>query len=424
MGAVARFAITGLAALALLTFVGIRILSDLGTSEAERDARSLTRLAGHAIAAPYLTPALLAGRPPAVARLDQVVRQRLLNGAFVRVKVWRADGRIVYSDQHGLIGARYPLGTEELEALKGGGVDAAVSDLARPENRFERGYTKLLEVYLGLRATDGTPVLFEGYIRFSSIAASGQRLWMTFSVPMIGIMVLLELAQIPLALSLARQLRSRQRERETLLRRAIDASETERRRIASDLHDGPVQELAGVSYSLTAASGEMQAQGHADVAVMLDDSARLTRHSVRALRTLLVDIFPPRLHSEGLVAALTDLVASASASGLEVELDADPHLRLPQQAETILFRAAQESVRNVIQHAHARHLTVRLITEPDTVVLEIEDDGRGFALQTNGSQRHFGLRMLEELAHDSGGQLAVTSSPNGGTRVRLELSLP
>ena len=247
---------TGLAGLGLLTFIAIQLLSTRGTTEAIRDAKALTQLAGRGIAAPYLSPQLLAGQPAAIRTIDRVVHARLLADPVVRVKIWDGTGRIIYSDKPQLIGARYPLGAGELHALRTGGVDADVSDLSRPENRFERQYHKLLEVYLGLRTSDGTPVLFELYQRFSSITASGNRLFRTFFFPMIATMVLLELAQIPLAVSLARQIRQGQREREELLHRAIETSEVERRRIARDLHDGPVQDLAGVSYTLSSAVAE------------------------------------------------------------------------------------------------------------------------------------------------------------------------
>ncbi|HJS93717.1 MAG TPA: sensor histidine kinase [Solirubrobacteraceae bacterium] len=421
-GAVARFAITGLAGLALLTFVAIQLLSSRGTSEAIRNAKSLTQLAGRGVVAPYITPALLAGQPKAIEALDRTVRARLLEDPVVRVKIWEGSGRIVYSDEHRLIGARYSLGDAELAALRTGGVDAEVSDLTAPENRFERQYHKLLEVYLGLRATDGTPVLFELYQRFSSIAASGNRLFRAFFFPAIAVMVLLELAQIPLAVSLARKLRRGQQEREALLQRAIEASEFERRRIARDLHDGPVQDLAGVSYTLSSAVSEAEAVDP-ELAGTLRQSSRQTRDSIRALRTLLVDIYPPRLHSEGLIAAVSDLLSPLSAAGLEVALDADPHLRLPPNVEAVLFRVAQESLRNVLEHAEATHASVRVEATDGLVTLEVHDDGRGIGEVPSDRDEHFGLRMLEDLARDSGGQLELDSAAGKGTRVRLHIPL-
>jgi signal transduction histidine kinase len=423
VAAVARFAVTGLAALGLLTFVGIQILSRLGTSEAIDAAKDLARLGGRGIASPYITPQLLSEQPAAINRLDRVVRAQLLSDQVVRVKIWSASGQILYSDQRSLIGSRYPLGDDEREALRTGGVHAELSNLSRPENRFERKDKKLLEVYLGLRATDGRPVLFETYERFSSIAASGQRLWRTFFVPMIATMVLLELAQIPLALSLARRLRQRQREREELLRRAIEASELERKRIARDLHDGPVQDLAGVSYNLTATSEELRAEGNNGIAAILQGTSKQTRQSIRALRTLLVDIYPPRLHSEGLPAAVSDLLSAAAADGLEVQLDAAAELRLPPEAEAVLFRAAQEAIRNVLKHGQAQHLKVGIRSTGSTARLDVEDDGRGFEVQRQGTGGHFGLRMLSDLATNTDGALTVDSRPAQGTRIRLEIPL-
>jgi two-component system, NarL family, sensor kinase len=297
-----------------------------------------------------------------------------------------------------------------------------VSDLARPENRFERRYHKLLEVYLGLRATDGTPVLFELYQRFSSITASGNRLFRTFFFPMIATMVLLELAQIPLAVSLARQLRRGQREREELLQRAIEASEIERRRIARDLHDGPVQDLAGVSFTLSSAIAEAKGVDPA-LAETLGQTSRQTRESIRALRTLLVDIYPPRLHSEGLVAAVSDLLSALSAAGLEATLDADPELHLAPGVEAILFRAAQESLRNVLRHAEAKKVDVRLHAAAGVAALEVQDDGRGMSIAPKDQDEHFGLRMLADLARDGNGRLELDSTPGGGTTVRLEIPL-
>jgi two-component system, NarL family, sensor kinase len=421
-GAVARFAVTGLAGLGLLTFVSIQLLSSRGSSEAIRNAKELTQLAAHGIAAPYLTPQLLAEQPGAIRAMDRTVRRRLLTDPVVRVKIWDSSGRILYSDQPALIGTRYPLPAAELEALRTAGVDAEVSDLSRPENRFERRYHKLLEVYLGVRATNETPVLFELYQRFSSITASGNRLFRAFFFPMIATMVLLELAQIPLAVSLARKLRRGQRERVALLQRAIEASEVERRRIARDLHDGPVQDLAGVSFTLSSAIAEAKGLYPA-LAEALEQTSRQTRESIRALRTLLVDIYPPRLHSEGLVAAVSDLLSGVSAAGLVTNLDADPELHLEPEVEAVLFRAAQESLRNVLRHAQATKVDVRMQASGGVAVLEVVDDGRGMTIAPADRDGHFGLRMLEDLARDSDGRLELDSVPCGGTTVRLALPL-
>lgn len=418
--AIAEFALSGLVALAVLGFLGVKVLENVGTTEAIRNAKKITALAGDGIVAPRLTRALLSGDTAARRSLDAVVRRRVLVDGFVRVKVWDARGTIVYSDEPRLVGRRYPLGEEEAVALRRVGVHAELSDLNRPENVFERRYRKLLEVYLAVRARDGTPLLFESYQPYSSITASAQRLWKTLAPALIGALAVLWLAQIPLAWSLARRLRRGQDEREALLRHAIEASDRERARIARDLHDGVVQDLVGLSYSLAAVGADIERTDRGRIHVAVDDAAERARESIRSLRTLLVDIYPPNLHSEGLPAALADLLAPLSARGVDVTLDAPADLRLPHEAEAVLFRAAQESLRNVIRHSDATAVTVRLATDDGHATLEVRDDGRGFAADSS-PDGHFGLRMLRDLTHEVGGELAVEAAPGAGTGVRVEV---
>jgi signal transduction histidine kinase len=419
--AVGRFALTGAAALVLLAFVAVRILQHVGRSEAVRDAQVETRLAGEGVVAPALPAGLLDGGPAAIARVDRLVRGRVLRDPVVRVKIWNGRGRILYSDERRLIGATYTLGPDELRALRTGGVDAEVSDLAKPENRFERSYGKLLEVYLGIRGPHGSPLLYEDYLRYGSVAASANRLWSRFAPALLVSLVALELLQIPSAWSLAQRVRRGQHEREVLLRRAIDASELERRRIAGTLHDGVVQTLAGVSYSLSAASGHL-GEHDARAAAMIDRAASDTRQSIRELRSLLVDIYPPALQQAGLKAALSDLLAPLEARDVSTRLDVPSRLELSTDAESVLYRVAQEALRNVAKHARARHVTVRAAREDGHALLSVEDDGLGFAsTAADGPPGHFGLRIMRDLARDAGGRLTVDTAPDAGTRIRLEV---
>ena len=147
--------------------------------------------------------------------------------------------------------------------------------------------------------------MYEDYERSSTISASSQRQWQGLLPALAGALAVLYLIQLPLAYSLARRLRRRQQEREELLRRAIDASDLERRRIAADLHDGAVQRLAGVSLALAAAAGRngtsSRDQDHA-LRAAVSEAAAETRETIRELRTMLVDIYPPTLQKSGLPA--------------------------------------------------------------------------------------------------------------------------
>jgi signal transduction histidine kinase len=237
---------------------------------------------------------------------------------------------------------------------------------------------------------------------------------------------MLELVQIPLAYSLARRLRIRQREREALLQRALDASEVERRQIASDLHDGVVQDLAGVAYSLSAAA--RHEDGQATDGAHLEQSAETVRESVRALRSLIVDLYPPNLREEGLESALRDLTERARERGVPTTLAvADQLGTVPDGAAGLLYRSAQEGLRNVVDHSHATEARLEVSLEDHTAVLELADDGRGFdeqLLEARVDGGHVGLKALRGLLSDAGGSLEVESSPGEGTtfRVRVPLS--
>jgi two-component system NarL family sensor kinase len=411
------FAASGLAALAVLAIAGVDLLRHIGTREAVRDAKQLTALAGRGIVEPVAT-GLVEGSPGARARVDRVVRARVLRGGVVRVKIWSEAGRVVYSDEPRIVGSTYPLGADERAALHTGAVDAEVSDLRAPENRFERRYGKLLEVYLPIRDDRGRRLLFETYQRFSSVSSSGRHLWLAFAPAILGALLLLELVQVPLALGLARRLRRGQEARELLLRHAIESSDIERRRIAHDLHDGAVQSLAGVSYSLAAAAERVDTTPAETVARTLRDAAAGTRQTIRELRTLLVDIYPPDLHRTGLEAALRDLVAPLPPRGIEADVhyaDGD----LPPELEALFYRGAQEALRNVVSHSRASRVRIDVASDGSHARLTVADDGVGFEAEAAASG-HFGLRLLEDLAREAGGTLDVSAEPGRGTRLTIE----
>ncbi len=416
---VATFTLSGLAAVIVLGVAGFLFIARTGTAEATRNAKALTRLAGEGIVAPNLTEGVLREDPAALARLDRIVRTRILRGPVVRIKIWTAAGRIIYSDQPALIGATYALGDDESEALRTGRSAAEVSDLTRPENRFERPYHKLLEVYQPIAGPHGTPLLFETYQRFDVIAARGRRLLLDLAPALVGALLLLWVIQLPLAARLARRLREGQREREDLLRRAIESSEVERRRVARDLHDGAVQNLAGIAWSLSATA----ATAPPEIARSLEASSAETRRTIRELRSLLVDIYPPDLHRTGIEAAVSDLVAAFANRGIATTVDIPRELALPPEAEALIFRVAQEAVRNSVAHAQAGNVSVRVRVEGRQATLVVADDGRGFQAGEAAERSHFGLRMIGDLARDAGSTLEVLSAPGRGTTVRLAVPL-
>jgi two-component system, NarL family, sensor kinase len=404
--------LAALAAAGLFTaFASRNAATKIALSDVRRVAEASERTAHRAV-----SDAVLAGDPAALNELDSVVRTELLGANLERIKIWTGDGTIVYSDEPRLIGAHFGLSADELAIFHGGQPQVEVSDLTKPENRFETG-PKLLEVYVLSSTTEGTPVLFEAYFRYSDVSSISWQLWGKFAPVALGSLAFVELVQIPLVWRLARRLRSGQVHRERLLAHAIESSNAERRRIAADLHDGVVQELTGQWLSLAAA-----ARSAADPHPQLQASSEAVRHSVMALRSLLVEIYPPNLFEEGLESALEDLLRRLEARGIVTTLVVgDGADRLAPNTVGLLFRVAQEALRNVVAHAAANNVTVRISVDEAVVSLVVADDGRGFPDLRAPEGGHFGLRTLADLVNDAGGRMAIRSAKGIGTEVSVEL---
>jgi len=421
----ARFALAGLIAVIVVGAIAVWLQRTAARDDAIKDATTLAKLAGNGIVAPSATQHLLDGDPRSIAEMDGLVRSKILtkDGGIVRVKIWDSNGRIVYSDLHSLINQRFPLPEDERNALATGNSEAELTHLSRAENRYDELHGKLLEVYLGIRATTGERLLFELYQEQQSVTDTAEKTFFAFAPALIGALLLLQLLQLPLAYRMARSLHDNRQEREALLLRALAASDTERRRIAGDLHDGVVQDLAGTSYALAAAADRIDGEAP-EVSDALRDGARQTRRSIRQLRSLLVDIYPPDLHRAGLAAALSDLVAPLESRGVQARVELPPGLRLEPDAEALMFRTAQEALRNVMAHSDANHVDVSVILENSHAGLTIADDGRGFSPEAAEAARedgHLGLRVLADMAQDAGGRLDIDSEPGRGTRVSLEV---
>lgn len=422
---VLKFAAAALVILAVPAAVAALILRNVSESEAIDQAKRVTEVLARSSVQPAIDAALVSGDPDARRRVDRLVRERILSPDVVRVKIWTPDGRIVYSDEPRLINSRYTLGDDELEALRTGAVDAEVSDLSQPENRFDRGHGDLLEVYLPIEASDGRPLLFETYQRFSSVTASGADMLGRFAPALVGALLAIALLLVPLAWSLATRLRREHREREALLRRALDASELERRRIAADLHDGILQDLSAAAFSL-GALGERVPAAENGSKTTLEQAAGACRSAVRTLRSMLVEIYPPRVRQAGLESAIADLLTPLEERGIETTLTVAPELELSDELEALLFRVSQESLRNVVAHSGARHVEVSTSIGTGVVRLVVSDDGAGFSAEqalARQHEGHLGLRLLRDLAADAGGRLEIDSSAGEGTTIRLEAPL-
>lgn len=408
---VLAFAVPGFILLGLLAALSFWVARDVASQESVRDAVIFAEQAEAMAIRPHLKPGLTDGDPAAIAEIDEVVRQRLLTDPTVTVRLWAPDGTIVYSEKPQLIGQRFELGEDELEVLAQGGTEAEVSDLTKPENQFETEYGELVEVYLPTQGPDGE-YLLEVYQRQAFLEAQTATMVRALAPAIVGALAVLAGILLLLAWRMARRLDRDRQHREDLLLYAVNASEAERRRIAADLHDGVVQDLAGVSFGLSAL-----AHTHPEVEPQLTTAADRTRKAVGSLRSLLVDIYPPNLRNAGLTAAIEDLLSSLPA---EVTSDLQPGLDLDDTCQQAFYRIAREATQNIAKHAGAQHVEVRLFRSGSSVILSLRDDGRGY-VEGSSTAGHVGLTLMRDLAQQVGGRLTMQSAPGQGTEVTFEM---
>ncbi len=416
--------VVGVVVVLLVIGVGAALAARrLAEREAVADAVTRTGILTDAVVSPHLGEGVLAGRPAAVRRFDRVMHAQVLTGDVVRVKLWTPQGRVVYADEPQLVGRSFDLDTEQREALSTSSTQAEISDLTDLENAFESG-TRLVEVYRPIRLPDGQVGLFEIYTSYDPVGDRTDTLWHGFLGIMLASLAGLLALLSPLLWHLFSRVRRHERQRAALLERAVDASSAERRRIAANLHDGPVQELAATSFAVAGAAAQAQRSGAGPLAGALDEAAGSVRSSIRSLRTLLTDIYPSALVEGGLATALQDLAQTAATREVRVTTDLDPAAGelLDEDQERRLFRLAQESVRNAVTHAGPATVTVRLAREPGAVVVDVVDDGAGFdvdAALADPRPGHLGLRILADLADAPGLACQLSSRPGCGTHVRL-----
>jgi len=209
-----------------------------------------------------------------------------------------------------------------------------------------------------------------------------------------------------------------ERERRESGRRALEAQEGERSRVARGLHDEVGQVLTGVLLQLDSLAGAEIPERRRDI----EETKEAVRRALDEVRRIARDLRPEMLEQLGLVSALTELARTfADQSGIEVRRRFSDQLpELSGEAEIAVYRIAQESLTNVARHAGASRVEMVLEPGADSVVLRIADDGRGMA-EAASANGHGGLRGMRERALLVGGALAVKGSHQGGVEVRLEV---
>ncbi|MDQ4094064.1 MAG: GAF domain-containing sensor histidine kinase [Actinomycetota bacterium] len=222
--------------------------------------------------------------------------------------------------------------------------------------------------------------------------------------------------------SLHRKLAEREEAMERFAEQIVLLQETERRRLAGEIHDGISQRIVSLSFHLSAAADAVAA----DPAGAADQIARAQELAAGALdetRQAIAGLRPPVLDDLGLAASLESLVRSTPLPDVQVDTVSTS---LPEHVETAVYRIAQEALQNIMKHAHAGRVHLRLSVTAGAVLLEISDDGTGFDPATTVERAGpvgYGLPGMQQRAELLGGQLTADSSPGRGTVVRLRIPI-
>ncbi|MGQ0668593.1 MAG: PAS domain-containing sensor histidine kinase [Actinomycetota bacterium] len=219
-----------------------------------------------------------------------------------------------------------------------------------------------------------------------------------------------------------KRLRETEAERRILLGRIVAASEEERRRIALELHDGPIQHLAALDYRIERVRVSLKKGEVSDLDDLLRRAQDDLHEEIRGLRQLMTELRPSVLDERGLADALENQCELIRRqAGIELTLDVSLNDRLDPALETAVYRVAQEALANVVKHAQARSASLVARSEDRSIILEIRDDGVGFdPRETAGllAQGHLGLVAMRERVEMAGGSWELRSRRGTGTLIR------
>jgi two-component system, NarL family, sensor kinase len=412
--AIVRFLITGLIVL-LVVAVPVTIwVRRVSHDIVVQDALELTqRLADHAVP-PAAVDDLRAGDPAALAQVEDRLAPWITDETILRVKIWSAEGEVLYSDVPELIGSTFELEPWAQVLLAGGPGTVSVGEQAEDENVYEAGSGELVEVYVASHANEQDPLLVEVYFDDEVLLGPQGHILLGMTPVLLVSMAVLQGAQLIPGIRLARQVRERQRERRAILQQAIEAGERERVRLAAALHDDILQDLAGLAYTLEPVDDAAPGQ----------DPGAVLRQSIVKLRAITSDLYSAPVDADSLPAALDILAERTRGRGISTVVHVDRELGLDEAQATACLRITREATMNIIKHAHATSVHLGMVRRGSAVKLSITDDGVSFDTGAPAAPGHFGLRMMADVAESVGAQFAKRSSPAGGTRITVTFPVP
>jgi signal transduction histidine kinase len=208
-------------------------------------------------------------------------------------------------------------------------------------------------------------------------------------------------------------------DRSRLLTDVVRAHEAERTRIASDIHDDSIQVMSAAALRLEMLGDDLVESGYGDA---IGEVAEKARQAVGRLRRLIFDLSPRGLESGGLGPVIRAYLREVcTEAGLQWNVEDRLRRHLPDEVEAVLYRIAQEAIRNAEKHAKARNVSVTLSRRDGGSLLRIADDGMGFSAGGHGEHRpgHVGLPSMRERAAVVGGSLRLETAPGEGCVIEV-----
>ena len=370
---------------------------------------------GRAALEPFITDDLLAGKQDAVNMLAIAGTALIHEGAAMHVELWSIAEKVLWSDRTELIGRTFQLEVEEGALFASHG---ALAELRHDGLGPDSAGASRLQVDFGSQTASGVPVLVEIDYPITLVESRAARDRGRFRpLLLIGLGVLIA-AQVPIFRALRQRRKSLEAQRRQLVERFIATGDVERRRIASAVHDGAVQDLIGVTLGLSVAADEVGSPMKEHLSAIADT----TRRTVHNLRSLLTNIYPVEVPEAGWVYGLDDIINALRQRGVVVNVDV-AHIPLPPAEAVLMLRVGREALRNVAAHAEASRVDIVMSHDDTATSLRITDNGVGFDHDTAEHQLHvghLGLQLLHDLAADMGATLVVDSALGRGTTVTLK----
>ncbi|HMB25756.1 MAG TPA: sensor histidine kinase, partial [Anaerolineales bacterium] len=383
-------------------------------------------------------------------QLNKLLQDTSMGQQIVSFKVWDTKGRVLFSTDREAVGKTFPIEEGLAQAIQGN-VSSSISQLEKEENIPERAIrSELLETYSPVRLSGTNEVIAvaEFYQTVDAlnqeVTIARRRSWLVVGTVTLIIYLLLagfvgrasdtieqQRATLNDQISRLTELLAQNKELHERVRRAAGSVATlnERflRRIGSELHDGPSQDLGLALLNLDALIGrwEQNRAGPTFAEELAGIQASL-QNAQKEIRAISTGLSLPQLAELSLPETVIRAVrAHERRTGSRVQLEVAP---LPEQAalpvKITVYRVLQESLNNIYRHAQGANSQIQAFMEGELLVLEVLDEGPGFVPQPDMALNgHLGLAGMRERVESLGGTFSVKSEPGKGTRVTALLAL-